>query len=136
MQERLAILYRFVQHSLDKYARNGSCVVAVEKTFVAHNSASSLALAMARGALLTACANYTVYEYSPATIKRIVAGNGQADKEAVLAALPTLLKDLPPVAQLTTQGGGKRTPLYDASDALAIALCCALRDGGGERLSA
>jgi crossover junction endodeoxyribonuclease RuvC len=91
-------------------------VVAVEGVFHGVNARSALQLGHARGmALATAGAHdLLVHEYAPATIKRAVAGNGQASKEQVQAMVRTLC-------------GLKRKPKLDASDALAVAICHAFR---------
>jgi crossover junction endodeoxyribonuclease RuvC len=90
--------------------------VAVEGVFHGVNPRSALQLGHARGvALLVAGeAQLAVTEYAPATIKRAVAGHGAATKEQVLAMVRTLC-------------GLKRAPRLDASDALAVAICHALK---------
>jgi crossover junction endodeoxyribonuclease RuvC len=52
-----------------------------------------------------------VTEYSPKKVKQAITGNGNADKERVWAMLQTYLK-------LTEKPKG-----FDASDALAVAMC-------------
>jgi crossover junction endodeoxyribonuclease RuvC len=90
--------------------------VAVEGVFHGVNARSALQLGQARGAALTAAgrAGLSVFEYAPATVKRAVAGNGAATKTQVAAMVRTLCKL-------------SRAPRLDASDALAIAICHALR---------
>ncbi|MEA2692355.1 MAG: crossover junction endodeoxyribonuclease RuvC, partial [Acidobacteriota bacterium] len=75
-------------------------------------------LAQARGALLAAVAGHGVEirEYSPAEVKSAVTGNGRADKEQV-ARMVRLLLSL----------GDERVLAADATDALALAICCAQR---------
>ena len=91
-------------------------VVAVEGVFHGVNARSALQLGHSRGvALATAGAHdLSVFEYAPATVKRAVAGNGQATKDQVLAMVRALC-------------GLKRAPKHDASDALAVAICHAFR---------
>jgi len=86
--------------------------VAMEDVFMARNAASALKLGQARGALITACtqAELTVTPYSPTTIKRTIAGFGQAEKQQIQYMVKLLLR-LPEIAQ------------EDASDALAVAIC-------------
>ena len=91
--------------------------VAIEEAFGGRNIQSALRLGEARGALLVAAsrAQLPIEEYSPATVKKCVVGNGRADKEQVQFMIQRLLAlDAPP------------TPL-DASDALAIAFTLAMR---------
>ncbi len=84
---------------------------AVEETFVNANPRAALALGQARGAAMIAPARagLPVAEYSPASIKKALVGNGQADKEQVAFMVRRLL----PLA------GAVRA---DAADALAVAL--------------
>ncbi len=91
-------------------------VVAVEGVFHGVNARSALQLGHSRGvALATAGArDLAVHEYAPATVKRAVAGNGQATKDQVQAMVLALC-------------GLKRAPKLDASDALAVAICHAFR---------
>lgn len=87
--------------------------VAVEEVFHAANSKSALKLAHVRGvALLVAAeAGVPVSEYSPLEVKMSVVGYGRAEKQQVLMMVQSLL--------------GLQTGFdsYDASDALAVAIC-------------
>lgn len=87
---------------------------AIEETFVNSNARTSLILGQARGALLLtlARAGLTVSEYTPATVKKNIAGNGRAGKEQIAAMLAYLLPGYTP----------DNAPA-DVTDALAIALC-------------
>jgi crossover junction endodeoxyribonuclease RuvC len=91
-------------------------VVAVEGVFNGVNARSALQLGHSRGVALAAAGarSLKVHEYAPATVKRAVAGNGQATKDQVQAMVRTLC-------------GLKRAPKLDASDALAVAICHAFR---------
>ena len=91
-------------------------VVAVEGVCHGVNARSALQLGHSRGvALATAGAHeLLVHEYAPATVKRAVAGNGQATKDQVQAMVRALC-------------GLRRAPKLDASDALAVAICHAFR---------
>lgn len=88
-------------------------VCAMEKAFYGVNAATSLKLGEARGALIAAIrrCNVDIVEVTPAQIKRMIAGSGRAEKEDIAAALKALLKF----------DRGKLP--YDATDALAVALC-------------
>ncbi|MDR2007671.1 MAG: crossover junction endodeoxyribonuclease RuvC [Alphaproteobacteria bacterium] len=87
-------------------------VVAIEETFVNNNPRSALKLGYARGVALMIPAIYdlSVFEYSPTTIKKTVAGNGHADKEQVKAMLKFVMPNIKDMKD-------------DAIDALSIALC-------------
>ncbi len=91
-------------------------VVAVEGVFHGVNARSALQLGHSRGVALAAAGSHElpVHEYAPATVKRAVAGNGQATKDQVQAMVRALC-------------GLKRAPTLDASDALAVAICHAFR---------
>jgi crossover junction endodeoxyribonuclease RuvC len=93
-------------------------VAVVESPFHGMNSRSLIVLAQARGALLAALAGQgvEVREYSPAEVKVAVTGNGRADKEQV-ARMVRLLLSL----------DDRKVLAADATDALAIAICCAQR---------
>ncbi len=86
---------------------------AVEETFQSVNAASAIKLTQVRGAVLLvlAEAGLKIGEYPPARVKLAVTGNGRADKEQVQWMVRSLLNLAQPVAS------------FDASDALAVALC-------------
>ena len=87
--------------------------VAVENLFHAANARSALRLGHARGVALLAAveAGLSVFEYSPAEIKRAVTGYGRADKHQVQQMIALLL------------GLGEAPTPHDAADALAVAIC-------------
>ena len=87
--------------------------VAVESVFHAVNARSALKLGHARGVALLAAveAGCTIVEYTPAEVKRAVVGYGRAEKRQVQHMIKLLLG----LAQPPTP--------YDASDALAVAIC-------------
>ena len=91
---------------------------AVEAPFYGRNVHSLIVLAEARGALLATLSAQGLEprEYSPAEIKVAVTGNGRAEKEQVARMVRMLL------------GMGNAAVSRDASDALAVALCCAQRE--------
>lgn len=92
-------------------------VVAIESTFLGLNPKSLVVLSQARGALLSVVGRWQleVFEYSPTEVKNAVTGSGRADKQQVSDMVRVLLR-LPK----------ERMPA-DASDALAVAICCAHR---------
>jgi crossover junction endodeoxyribonuclease RuvC len=88
-------------------------IVAIENIFYARNVRSALKLGHARGVALLAAseAGVAVAEYTPAEIKRAVAGFGRAEKHQVGAMVKLLL-------------GLDAVPSpHDVSDALAVAIC-------------
>lgn len=96
-------------------------VSAIEGGFFAKNAKTSMVLGMARGAVVSelACAGVDVYEYAPRRVKQAVVGYGNASKEVVAITIARMLglnvTDIPD----------------DATDALAVALCHALTEQGG-----
>jgi crossover junction endodeoxyribonuclease RuvC len=87
--------------------------VALESSFYGRDPDAAAKLGEARGVLRLALvqAGFDTVLYTPAQVKKAVAGNGQATKEAVQGMVGRLLK----MAELPR-------PL-DASDALAVAIC-------------
>ncbi len=88
-------------------------MAAVEDIFVQKHPRSALILGHARGVALSALVSreVPVFEYSPRYVKKMVAGDGGADKEAVRDMLKWRVAGVPEALAL------------DASDALALALC-------------
>ena len=87
--------------------------VSMETIFYAKNVQSIIKLAHARGVamLSPALLNIDIFEYSPKEIKKAVTGTGSASKEQVQYMIKNIL-------------GIDETPeFFDATDALAIALC-------------
>jgi crossover junction endodeoxyribonuclease RuvC len=93
-------------------------LAALETPFQGLNARSLIVLAQARGALLAVLAGrgIEITEYSPAEVKSAVTGNGRADKLQVARMVHLLLGP---------EAGAALPP--DATDALALALCCAQR---------
>ena len=90
-------------------------IVALETPFHGLNARSLIVLAQARGALLAVLGQHglQIREYSPAEVKSAVTGHGRSDKQQVARMVDMILslrdKEVSP----------------DASDALAVAICCA-----------
>jgi crossover junction endodeoxyribonuclease RuvC len=87
--------------------------VALEAPFFGKNVQSMLKLGRAQGVAMAAALSrdIPIVEYAPKKVKQSVTGNGNASKEQVAKMLMTLLaiKELP--------------KLFDATDALAVAVC-------------
>jgi crossover junction endodeoxyribonuclease RuvC len=90
--------------------------IAIERVFVNRNVDSALKLGQARGAAICGAAdsNAEVFEYATRQIKLAVVGSGGAEKAQVQLMMRSILRLDGPVAA-------------DAADALAAAVCHALR---------
>lgn len=110
---RLCEIFRCMQTVVAQYQPHE---IAIEKVFVNRNPDSALKLGQARGAAIcgTADAKAAVFEYATRQIKQAVVGSGSAEKSQVQLMMRSLLKLDGPVAA-------------DAADALAAAVCHALR---------
>ncbi len=99
--------------------------VAVESVFYAVNVKTALKLAHVRGVALLAAAEagLAVGEYSPLEIKGSVVGFGRATKSQVQMMVGSLLGLTDPVKP------------FDASDALAVAICHAVAQVTGSKLA-
>lgn len=106
---RLHCIFAGVKELIQKFSPD---VLAIENIFYAKNVKSTIQLGHARGAAIVAGKEFKlpIYEYTPLAIKQAVTGYGRASKEQIQGMVKQLLK-LPEVAY------------YDASDALAVAIC-------------
>lgn len=94
--------------------------MALEAPFFGKNVQSMLKLGRAQGVAMAAALarEIPIVEYAPKKVKQSVTGNGNASKEQVAAMLKVLLKfDEDP-------------KLYDATDALGVAMCHYFQVGG------
>jgi len=108
--ERLRLIHKKVKDLIGEYHPHD---FAIEAPFFGKNVQSMLKLGRAQGvAIATAMsAGLPVTEYSPRKIKQSVTGNGNSGKEQVWKMLQTILHL------------GEEIKEYDASDALAVAVC-------------
>ena len=86
---------------------------AIEAPFFGKNVQSMLKLGRAQGVAIAAAmqAGIDVTEYSPKKVKQSITGNGNADKDQVWKMLQRVLNI------------EEKPQYYDATDALAVALC-------------
>lgn len=86
--------------------------VGIESIFHAQNVQSALKLGHARGVAMLAVVNHglSLAEYLPMEVKKSVCSYGHADKEQVKKTVELLLRF-------------KSEEAYDATDALAVAIC-------------
>jgi crossover junction endodeoxyribonuclease RuvC len=108
-------------------------IIAMERLFFATNAKTAMSVGQAQGVMILAAARskIEVVEYAPGTIKKIVAGNGRADKKEVQKSLRKILG-----AKVRSRAH-RKTHFDNAADALAVALCHANKRGeaakGGEK---
>lgn len=110
---RLCEIFRCMQNIVAEYQPHE---IAIEKVFVNRNPDSALKLGQARGAAICGAAqgNVLVFEYATRQIKQAVVGSGGAEKAQVQLMMRSLLRLSGEVPA-------------DAADALAAAVCHALR---------
>lgn len=123
LAHRLSRLYAEMVALIDAHAPSES---AVEAPFHGASARAGLQLAHARGVVLAAlgASEIPVFEYSPATIKKAVTGNGRAEKSQVEAMVACLVR------------GGIPRGKPDMADAIAAALCHLFGVAPAERLRA
>lgn len=112
-EQKLEKIFERVIGVIDEYHPDE---MALEAPFYGKNVQSMLKLGRAQGVAMAAALSrqIPIVEYAPKKVKQAVTGNGNASKEQVAHMLKNLMKfsSLPDERQL-----------YDATDALAVALC-------------
>jgi len=113
---RLKHIYNKVDELIRLHSPN---CFAIEAPFFGKNVQSMLKLGRAQGVAIAAAigSGLDVCEYSPRKIKQSITGNGNADKEQVWKMLQQIL-----IIKDTT------IKYFDASDALAVAVCHHFQD--------
>ena len=94
-------------------------ICVFEKSFSGENVATGIKLGLARGALMTAVlrCEILIEEVSPTQVKKNIAGHGRTSKEDLSLALKALL------------GFDRGVLPFDATDAIAVALCFGMQMG-------
>ncbi|MGR3173794.1 MAG: crossover junction endodeoxyribonuclease RuvC [Candidatus Scalindua sp.] len=107
---RLKLIFDGLNKVIDEY-KPGS--IALEEVFYGKSVKSAIKIGEARGIaiLCTATANIPMAEYAPTVIKRAVVGSGNAQKVQVSEMVKVIL------------ALSEAPEKFDASDALAIAIC-------------
>lgn len=109
-----------IHGDLDRIVRiNQPDIIAIEKVFFATNAKTAIRVGQAQGVMLMCAAqnNVEVFEYSPMTIKKIVAGHGRADKIQIQKSIQVTL------GESVRSKPKEKTHFDNAADALAVALC-------------
>ena len=115
--ERLATIYDTLEELILAY---NPAEFAVEDAYVNKNPSTSLKLGLARGVALLAPARHGIPTtvYAPRMVKRVLVGNGNAEKDEVAAIVEETL--------------GVEPEGFDEADALAVALCHVINNGDAE----
>ena len=110
MFERLGVINHVIQALIDDFKPDH---LAIEAPFFGKNVQSMLKLGRAQGVAIAVAMsnNIPVSEYSPRKVKQSITGNGTAGKDQIWKMLKTLVT-IDEVPQY-----------FDASDALAVAIC-------------
>jgi len=105
-------------------------VFVMEKLFFATNAKTAIRVGQAQGVMLLSAAeaNLPVFEYAPGTIKKMVAGNGRADKKDIQRSLRKVFG-----AKVKSKAK-KKTHFDNAADALAVSLCHIYTLKGGDKI--
>jgi crossover junction endodeoxyribonuclease RuvC len=116
--QRLEMIHHCVADLIRKFKPD---TFAIEAPFFGKNVQSMLKLGRAQGVAIAAAmqASVPVTEYSPKKVKQSITGNGNADKEQVWKMLQHLTVT------------SSQPECYDASDALAVAICHHFQSGIG-----
>lgn len=111
--DKLKRIFERILSIIDEFKPN---VLAIEAPFYAKNVQAMLKLGRAQGVCIAAgmVRNLPIFEYAPRKVKSSVTGYGTASKEQVAGVLARILPGLPPV---------ESDGLFDAHDAVAVALC-------------
>lgn len=114
---RLAKIYKEMQSFIDTLKPH---VLAIERVFFATNAKTAIRVGQAQGVMLLAAAqaDVPIVEYAPGTIKKLVTGDGRANKLAMQESVRKLLGPHIKSSVLI-----KKTHFDNAADALAVAMC-------------
>ena len=125
-EKRLDFIFEEIQALIRKYKPD---VFVFEKVFFSSNAKTVIAVGQAQGVMLLAAHKQKVHveEYAPGTIKKMITGNGRANKKEVQEHIRRILGDRVKSAK------HKKTHFDNAADALAIALTHAFMLGEGVR---
>lgn len=119
---KLQKIFQSMLRLIDEYKPDE---MALEAPFFGKNIQSMLKLGRAQGVAMAAALHRDIplVEYAPKKVKQVVTGNGNASKEQVAKMLSMLLK-----TELDHS-------FFDATDALAVAVCHHFSKGNATRRS-
>lgn len=118
-EDRLNKIFEETLSILNKFTPD---VFVFEKIFFAANAKTVISVGQAQGVMLLAASKskLAVASYAPGTIKKMITGNGRANKKEVQQAIRKILGN-----QVKSKAH-KKTHFDNAADALAIALTHAI----------
>ena len=118
LPDQNAKLKRIFECTIEIINKYNPDILAIEAPFFGKNPQSMLKLGRAQGVVIAASLsrNLEVFEYSPRKIKQSITGKGSASKEQVAAMLKNM--------QIYTEDAR----YFDATDALAVAVCHQLQN--------
>jgi crossover junction endodeoxyribonuclease RuvC len=118
LSERLFSLHTAIDEAI---VRHAPMRIALERVFAQHNLRTVMGTAQASGVVLSLAGarSLPVSLHTPSEIKAAVSGNGRANQAQVAAAVRQILRL------------DDSFLLPDATDALALAVCSAWREGAG-----
>jgi crossover junction endodeoxyribonuclease RuvC len=113
--ERLGLIKSEIERVIREYRPEALCL---ETLFFSVNTKTAIAVAEARGVILSQAAQHglKVFEYGPGEIKVAVTGYGKSDKAAVISMVSRLVKI------------DKEIKYDDEYDAIAVGLTCFARE--------
>lgn len=114
--KRLILIHQSMMSLLDKFHPD---VLAVERLFFATNAKTAMSVGQAQGIIMFSAAlkDVDIVEYAPGTVKKVISGDGRADKKTVQKFVRKILG-----ARVKSKAH-KKTHFDNAADALAVAVC-------------
>ena len=115
-EERLRDIHQEIMLLIKKWKPEA---ISVEKLFFAKNTKTAMAVSESRGVILltSVLAGIKVFEYTPLEVKKVVTGDGKADKAQIKK-----------MVQLTLPETRALQARDDVFDAIAIALACCFKE--------
>jgi len=119
--KRLLKIFNMIRGIVKEYKPD---VMSIEKLFFATNAKTAMRVGQAQGVMIYcgAICKIKVFEYAPGTIKKIITGSGRSDKKEVQKYLRRILGN-----NIKSQAH-KKTHFDNAADALAVAVCHAVKE--------
>lgn len=116
MGKRFIRIHELMNEIFKKYNPD---VMAIERLFFANNAKTAISVGQAQGIMYYSAEVFgiPVFEYAPGRIKKIISGDGRADKIMVQRAVRKIL------GARVRKKKGEKTHFDNSADALAVAIC-------------